>query len=46
MNSKKIATKPAKSAASGKINLKSPVKAATRVTPRLAVNHNETLLVG
>lgn len=45
MNSKKIAAKPAKSPASGKINSKLPVKGTIKATPRLAVNHNETLLV-
>lgn len=45
MNSKKIAGKPAKSN-SGKISLQPPVKATTKASPRLAVNHNETLLVG
>lgn len=45
MNSKKITAKSAKSPVLGKIALKSPVKATTKVSPRLAVNHNETLLV-
>jgi hypothetical protein len=38
--------KAVKAPASGKINLKAPVKKSkTAAMPRLAANHNETLLV-